>query len=137
MKHLNLIIAATLLCLSTSLFAQNNLQFNQIKRIKFSGTIAPPIQSTAGTITVPVNKVWKIESGSFNRNGSWLTFSSILFVDDQVLQSTTNSNTNILYHLSNSPIWLPPGTYNIDYNSEGFGDPYVISISAIEYNVVP
>ena len=135
MKKL-LSIAALLISLSVS--AQGNLQFNQV----INGSIDANIYQTgvtAGTITIPAGKVWKLESvshftspGSTNQSISLSNSSRVFIGDHQVWNGLSN------YQISNFPIWFSEGTYSIvigDYHNST--TPHRFSWSAIEFNVVP
>jgi hypothetical protein len=126
---------------ATNCLAQFNLQFNQIKRVKITGNVSSSVNTkqTAGSITVPANKVWKIESGSFATSSSPY-HSSLLLVDDQILQvGIYNQPASTTYNMAHAPIWLPAGTYNIEYLCSLYLSnlSYAITISAIEYNLTP
>jgi hypothetical protein len=115
--------------------AQGNLQFNQVKNIDLNGSVSvgtggfsQPI-SNIGTITVPNGKVWKIESGTGVVTGN--QEGAIVFTTDIIFKigNYTINNTKL-------PLWLSSGNYIItaigpsNYN-------VVISISALEFNVIP
>ncbi len=126
--------------------AQGNMQFNQVIRSKFtSSTNTSGGIVTAGTITVPDNKVWKIESGSIVSTGSFYPEGAVeLFVDTQLLFSwlveDMNSTKEIAPFVFNSaPIWLPSGNYPITYRQQAnaISIPFGIAISALEFNIVP
>lgn len=115
---------------ASALQAQGTLQFNQVITESFTGTASGV--TTIGTITVPVNKVLKVESASFysgsspnNTSGNWAKIGSFL----------------LWYYVGNGgidkrfPIWLKTGTYDVIANrSSGSVE---IAISGIEFNVVP
>jgi len=125
-------------------YAQGNLQFNQIIRTSFIGTSPATQNSPAvifGTITVPLNKVWKIESGSIMDSAQLNTQKIMcLSVDGQLLYSVYNGGGGggTAFYVS-PPIWLGTGTYNITVSNNDGNYPNVIcvaKISAIEYNIV-
>ena len=141
MKNLKNLILVFSVLVSTNCLAQFNLQFNQVKRVKINGNVSSTVNTKqiAGSIVVPANKVWKIESGSFATTSSPY-HSSLLFVDDQILQvGIYNQPASSNYNMANAPIWLPAGTYNIEYLFSIFlaNLSYAITISAIEYNLTP
>jgi len=136
MKKALLILSILFIALGAK--AQGNLQFNAVKRINTSIAAAAVSSTTAGTLTVPANKVWKIESGSISQatgafpNGG---YPSSLFIDNQVLYSAVQVNSSNSY---SSPIWLPEGTYSISvYSSASAVATFLIAISAIEFNIIP
>jgi hypothetical protein len=123
-----------------SIKAQGNLQFNQVKNIEINGTtllnttqIGNPI-STLGSITVPIGKVWKIESVSGIKNGQesadiFNTHVRVLIGNHKALVSP--GDEIIMF-----PIWLSAGNYPIKASSNPLEN-LIISISAIEFNIVP
>jgi len=118
------------------LFSQGNLQFNAVKR--FSNQSLPIAVGTwvsVGSITVPANKVWKIESSSL----TFLTFNGafMLAVDGQTIFTGLNSNAEYKMNIL-APIWLPEGTYPVTvYQTGGIATMDKIKISAIEFNIIP
>ncbi len=136
MKKALLILSILVLAIGAK--AQWNLQFNAVKRINTSIAAAATSLTTAGTLTVPANKVWKIESGSISQatgaypNGG---YPSSLYIDNQVLYSAVQVNGTNSF---SPPIWLPAGTYFISvYSSASAVQTTWIAISAIEFNIIP
>ena len=123
------ILLAVVLLLGCTAFAQGNLQFNKAQHLAFSGTFSTS-QSTISNITVPAGKVWKVESGSicWIYQGKANTSGIYLLIDNQMLQSPD-------IHQS-SPIWLPEGTYKIEYNTSNSSYSYSGGISILEFNIV-
>jgi hypothetical protein len=132
--------------ISVFTLAQGNLQFNKvINYVIPSTTVSPPsgqgVPVINGTLTIPSNKVWKIESSGY-KSGTNTTWS--LFLDNYTLFSYSKTGGGGLnyYYQSPFPIWLPSGTYNwkaeyydyISFTSATFNG---ASISIIEYNIVP
>ena len=122
--------------------AQGNLQFNQVINYKIpSQTVSNQnnIGTFQTTVSVPTNKVWKIESASYN--SSYITDWS-LRIDNYLLipqaYGTWNGYwTNIpVIHF---PIWLPSGTYPVNATTAGNSSNTFqgASVSIIEFNVVP
>jgi hypothetical protein len=136
----------TFLFISISIlsYSQGNLQFNRvINQVIPSATASAPnttVPSITGSLTIPTNKVWKIESCGY-KSGTNTTWS--LFLDNYTLFSYTNFGGGGLnyYFQSPFPIWLPAGTYN--WKAEYFNNSSSLvtfngaSISIIEYNIVP
>jgi hypothetical protein len=117
-----------------SLRAQGDLQFNQVINTSVTGSISANSSSNLGTITVPAGKVWKVETAtvlrgneierSIGRIGNYLVFSHI--------------PGNGYYTETFLPLWLSPGTYNLNVVNNSSSGPftYRMSISAIEFNVI-
>jgi hypothetical protein len=124
-------------------FFQGNLQFNRvlIATVPSTGSIivnnSNPLATTS--ITVPVGKVWKIESASILEGGVGpkripSTFGISMDFDSFLLAGPDNLNNQT----GNFPVWVPSGTYNLNLNSccsaacncQG-------KISVIEFNVIP
>ncbi len=127
--------------------AQGNLQFNKAKFIELEGmqyNFAPfnyyrGVDSV--TITIPANKVWKIEkvqavgvdslTGYYDENIHGLLY---ITVNDVAISEPAG------YPQQTGILWLPAGTYKlrlmarIGINGQGKFKGF---ISAIEYNIVP
>ncbi len=128
MKKISIILF--LLYSFNNCYSQSTLEFNQVIWNTFSG-----VTGTTFTITVPANKVWKIESAGITilsgGNASVLRLEDVEIAHN-FYTSTTNT-TNSPYN--RFPIWLPTGSYVLSvYNISGTAKAF---ISAIEYNVVP
>jgi hypothetical protein len=121
----------SLICLSFGLYAQGNLQFNQVKLVT---TVE----------TVPVGKVWKVEAvlGQRSISGS-TTFHQthdvlingimVNFTQDLAVARATGSGSTFgasAEGVSTVPFWLPAGASLAISNNVSF-------ISVIEYNIVP
>jgi hypothetical protein len=118
------------------LFSQGNLQFNQVKRFSNQSLpIAPGTWVSVGSITVPANKVWKIESSSLTIP---FAIGFMLAVDGQTIFTGLNSNAEYRMNIL-APIWLPEGTYPVTVfqNSASTTTMDKIKISAIEFNIIP
>ncbi|MDB4678442.1 hypothetical protein OAE93_01800 [bacterium] len=126
MKHL---FTFLLVAISAACFAQGNLQFNQIVQSDFSGTT-----NITGTIVVPVNRVWKVEHA-----GGLLNF-TLPSVPGGTSDFISIGNFTVWISADRGsadlPLWLGPGSYTVNgrFNSS---TPASLSISAIEFNVVP
>ncbi len=129
------------------LFAQGNLQFNQVINWKIPtqtvwcniGFAGPAF---SGNLTIPANKVWRIETSSLGGDsyGFWS-----LYLDNYLLFTfQTSANGTPLYRDQRIrfPIWLPSGTYqyrvmyggacnNANLTFDGS------STSIVEFNVIP
>ena len=127
MKNNSILLVYFFALLSGSLYSQGNLQFNQVKLVG--------IQET-----VPVGKVWKIESvlnnASLQINTSTTAeqnkATQILINGTAILMSTTwgNSYATSSVESTQLPIWLPEGT-NLAVGTN------VFRVSVIEFNVLP
>jgi hypothetical protein len=125
---------------SLEMFAQGNLQFNRVVNLKYSVACNTSANTTVATVTVPTDKVWKIESASISALSGW--FRSIdllnLYVDSHMLvQGGGNLSTSSPTY-SSCPVWLSAGTYPVIVaNYTGSSYTAVSSLSIIEFNVVP
>jgi hypothetical protein len=117
-----------LLILSNVSFSQgNNLEFNRVIYETISGVATSNTPSVINTknLTVPANKIWKLENTTVNfQLGSVGYYSCYL---DGLLLNAYN------------PIYLPSGSYTLQLvgwvsSGTGNGGGY---ISGIEYNIVP
>ena len=124
----NLLLLIIICALSTSLFGQGNLQFNQVKLVS---TIE----------TVPTGKVWKVESSIFSGGApfsitSYSVGSMSYFINGNtcfVAQSGASPNTSN----NNSPVkdnafpfWIPAGTTLASGTNMRY-------LSVLEFNIVP
>jgi hypothetical protein len=121
----------SLICLSFGLYAQGNLQFNQVKLVT---TVE----------TVPVGKVWKVEAVLGQRSASGTTTFhqthdvlingvTVNFTQDLSIARATGSGSTFgasAEGVSTVPFWLPAGASLAISNNVSF-------ISVIEYNIVP
>ncbi|MDX2001886.1 MAG: hypothetical protein SFW35_05625 [Chitinophagales bacterium] len=147
---MKLIVSIFFLLVGCSIFAQGELQFNQVKFIELSLSYTTSVvhPKTFQTITVPAGKVWKIESAIasnkdyVNPTDYQIFYGGILTLNDKTIYNGASSGFlvgNVL------PIWLPAGTYtlmlSLSCNTCSSGSypatTVVGSISAIEFNIVP
>jgi hypothetical protein len=138
-------ISLTLLILIFKIhsFCQGNLQFNRVINYSFPTTNATGTPPTCGgTIIIPENKVWKIESSGIKSEGGNSQWA--LYIDNYALfswQVNFGSNTTNQYWQSPYPIWLPSGNFAwkatfFSNNFSSFSFPGA-SMSVIEYNIIP
>ena len=132
----NIFLSILTCALSSSLFSQGNLQFNQVKLV-------------SAVQTVPTGKVWKIESIIYNTqivtatawpdgyNGTTTNVEAANIILNGVSITTRKSSSSAAYQNANSlvwetklPIWLPAGTTLA--SSTG-----VYSLSILEFNIIP
>jgi hypothetical protein len=123
------ILLAVVILLGCTAFAQGNMQFNNAQHLTFSGT-SSTAQGTVLNITVPAGKVWKVESGSicWIYQGKASTTGIYLLLDNQILQSPDNNKS--------TPIWLPAGSYKVEYNTSNGSYSYSGAISVLEFNII-
>ncbi len=126
----------TFIILSNLACAQGNLQFNQVKLV-------------TSTETVPVGKVWKIESviyniaptasgyqggaGSCNSTSYESTAIEVAGIPTKVGQGTqpaSYSNLQYTHSYTILPLWIPAGTTLS-------GGTCLNKISVIEFNIIP
>jgi hypothetical protein len=123
---------ALLLVLSSALYAQGNLQFNQVKLITTSQT-------------VPVGKLWKVESVQYNGGATFaintagpvpvvgtmaITVNGATLYVNTVYTSGSYAYPTVLSNGSSFPMWLPAGTTLAASTNCAF-------VNVIEFNVVP
>ena len=130
------ILLSTFLILSTLASAQGNLQFNQVKLV-------------TSIETVPLGKVWKIESviyniaptatgyqsgaGSCNSTSYESTAIEVAGIPTKVGQGTQPASySSLVYTHSYTilPLWIPAGTTLS-------GGTCLNKISVIEFNIIP
>jgi len=120
------IVFICFLWISFSVNSQGNLQFNQV-------LLVSTVQ------TVPVGKVWKIESVTYSGGLPFLGASSASATADQIKINSINQVVRSLSSQYNGgmtvweqtfPIWLPSGT-TLEVSTG------VNNISVIEFNIVP
>ena len=124
------------------LFSQGNLQFNQVLTYSLSGTTS----STAGiytiqtiNVTVPANKVWKIESANCRAS-----YSTVLQSNANIAYITLNNafivSNSTSYVMSSFPIWLNEGNHVIQLvvqvGTSVIGNAYGL-VTGIEFNIIP
>ena len=136
-------ILISFLLLSCTLFygqgTSYNLGFSQVLNLEFS--IQNPtgyIWNSAGTITVPSNKVYKITSGS-----SYLNYPStsdaekVKFKVGEHIVVDNNFSSSGWVKINYCPIWLSSGTYNVYLYSNTSGSSFSLkgALSIVEFNV--
>ena len=147
MKKIILLISFLTIVLFS--YAQGDLQFNQVIRVTNSGSYT--LTGSNGnfvitTVTVPANKVWKVESGSIaainSTTSRWYqAINESLYIDKQLLYST-GSNVN-KSDFNSPPVWLASGTYQIIASISVIGGStpetrqIIVALSGIEFNVIP
>jgi hypothetical protein len=123
MKKILSLVVALLFTASLSSFAQGNLQFNQV--ISASFNLGSNANST--TLTVPVGKVWKIESMGCNN----YTPHNISYVINAIAFSVIPGYQKD----AGSTIWLKAGDTFYLRNLVNYASGVYYSI--LEFNIVP
>jgi len=127
MKKIFLLIVLSVVLYTTQSQAQGNLQYNATKWITQTTTSSTP---TTMTITVPANKVWKIES-VYVRNDFEMGTSSIILDGITLFRGDFTNKNNWIIPL---PLFLPSGSYLLNFNPNG---PNKLLLNAVEFNIVP
>ena len=122
-----LLFIFTLFYLSYYFGQGNNLQFNQVIFQEFNTTAGyAEYFYSAGTITVPSNKVWKITSTGVNAHSGTANEREM---DGKIMIGN--------HKCSSFPIWLNSGTYPIYLSTNNISFDYIDgSISGVEFNIV-
>tara|TARA_Y100001954_G_scaffold25598_1_gene23316 strand:+ start:944 stop:1423 length:480 start_codon:yes stop_codon:yes gene_type:complete len=123
--------------------SSSNLGFNQVLNYNYSASPGSAYSWTsAGTLSVPANKVHKITSGSAYRyyNGDKLDYSAIKVGEHIVFTQPQGNNaaagTSILF----CPIWLSGGSQGTDYqvylySANASSTTLKGSLSIVEFNI--
>ena len=123
---MKIIIISILTLISTVTFSQGNLQFNQVKLV-------------SSQETVPVGKVWKVESVCYSAGPtifiqSYIYASMSYAINGNVLYIATITDTEYRYNNpvkdNTFPFWLPAGSTL----SAGTNMKY---LSIIEFSIIP
>ena len=130
------------------LFSQGNLQFNRVFTYNLTGSfsVSAIVIVQTVSITVPPNKVWKIESASDRVQGSQSYFngsggtSSAIVMDNNILHLSRSSPYSD--DQTNLPLWLAEGTHSLQLIADNLGTSCTGCIaygmiSGIEFNIIP
>lgn len=136
-----------LFCFNYS-FSQGNLQFNRVINIEFSRVLFA-LNSADTTLTVPANKVWKIESAAsgysidttvLNTATAYRSAITAIYLNGALIFNPQNASL----HYNPFPIYLSSGaTYRLgikNYGPNEASSDYLLSkafITILEFNVVP
>ena len=149
------LILISFLFISTVIYSQGNLQFNKVINLEYTKVLNGTDNNAANTgetlletVTIEENKVWKVVSAAITggdrlRGGNPLSpytdHDVGLFLNKtKIYQSSRAVNANEKFRDVSMPIWFSSGTKNvITYMYGTDSDPITISISIIEFNVVP
>ena len=133
------------LFISLSSFSQGNLQFNKVINLNYYGTGVDTNKATIASVTIPDGKVWKVTYVfiSYADNGKgYLPYRGNNNIDYTLeiggifIPGGTDANTRPV-HGMDGVVWLDSGTTPINIVTyENAQQPYNVSISAIEFNVV-
>ena len=152
MKRIKIGLLVMVFLLVVKASAQGNLQFNQVINLNLSGVINTGVSGNlliqTLNVTVPVNKVWKIEGATTRINSS--TTSPIyglspsnkpyIFLDNNLI-GFLNLSTGVLVTSVSMPFWISSGNHTIqlvaDISSSGSTQQIYGIISALEFNVLP
>ena len=126
----SVVLIFTFLLISVVGFGQGNLQFNQVKLV------------TSTMEAVPVGKVWKLESASYD-GAAYFTYnlpgqssSSVAMMQFSInskiiiLGGSNSTQPNNDSGKTTFPMWLPTGT-TLKAGTN------VVYLSVIEYNIIP
>jgi hypothetical protein len=152
MKSLKIGLLVMLLFLSIKAAAQGNLQFNQVINVNLSGVVNTGVSGNILiqnlNVTVPANKVWKIEGATTRINSSTSSpifglstaNKSYIFLDNNLI-GFINQGTSVLVTSVSMPFWISSGSHTVqlvvDISSSGSLQQVYGLISALEFNVVP
>lgn len=129
---------------SGSGFSSEGLEFSNVINFESSQVTTGGSQTgteTAGSFTIPDGKVWKITNVMVTKQGTggspYLRACSCSgFIDNTIVYDNI---TNLsLYPQRYTPYWLTAGNHTLkisDNNSSSAGERFIISYSAIEYNL--
>ena len=116
----------------------NNLEFNRAFNYVYSQLCSVEDQLySAGSITVPQNKVWKITHSSVY-NSFYVSHSGSFLIDNIIVSAgrLENSSAN---NSSYGIIWLNSGNYTVylvSTSTSGSNSTIKSTISGIEFNIV-
>ena len=139
--------------IAASAYSQGNLQFNQVINLNLSGVINTGLSGNlliqTLNVTVPANKVWKIESATTRINSSTSSpitglsstgNRSYIFLDNNLIGFIYQS-TVVLATSVSMPFWISSGNHTFqlvaDISSSGSPQQIYGMISALEFNVLP
>ncbi len=140
MKSRTFFTALAIVFCGLNVSAQGNLQFNQVKyfQLLLTQLSSSAFDQTTQVVTVPANKVWKIEAASatyYSPTSGSAVFGGKICIDGHVLFDYANTPGGF----NTLPFWLPAGTYTLALKSNTTSSTYYFNgaVSVIEFNVVP
>lgn len=149
---MKIFILALFSALSSLLFSQGNLQFNQV--LSYTGTVSCNGINTycsansPSSYTVPANKVWKLESAGFSSSvtnphsteiiSTYLIINNTYVYGGPVNRGSFAPKNGILI---TSPVWLKSGDVLSWGMSSAVTTNHISSasmhLSIIEFNIIP
>lgn len=127
-------------------FSSEGLEFSNVINFESSQVLTGGSQTgteTAGSFIIPDGKVWKITSVMVTKQGSGGTGSYLTtcncsgFIDNTIVYDNI-VNTSGLDSQRYTPYWLTAGNHTLkisDNNNSSAGERFIISYSALEYNL--
>jgi hypothetical protein len=134
MKKLILILFTFLM--ANGIYSQgNNLQFNRVVNESSNVTVNNSSELSAGSITVPANKVLKITSASIRQDNATGLNRLQLRIGNHI--ATTFNSYDIAPIQNSFPLWLEAGNHSVIVSRGLAGTADLIwSISGVEFNIV-
>lgn len=125
-------------------FSSEGLEFSNVinfesSEINSTGGSNGLLTYVAGSLTVPDGKVWKITNVVVTRiKNGYKTPCTCSGIIDNTIVYDNNVSTSGLDSQRYTPYWLPPGNYSLqisDTNSNSTSEGFIMSYSALEYNL--
>lgn len=146
------LILISFLFISTVVYSQGNLQFNRVINLEYTQNLNGTDSSASNTgetllesITIEENKVWKVVSAAITGGDRFRGDNPLypygedvgLFINKTKIYQSMSSGATHTQQTIRMPIWISSGTKNIiTYMADTDPDPFTISISIIEFNIV-
>ena len=148
------LILISFLFISTVVYSQGNLQFNRVINLEYTQNLNGTDTSASNTgetlletITLEENKVWKVDSAAITGGDRIRGDSPLypygnnvgLFINKTKIYQSMSSNEVHNSQTIHLPVWISSGsgTKNIiTYMAGTDPDPFTISISIIEFNII-
>ena len=137
MKKLIFTILTTITILGVN--AQgNNLQFNRAlyETVTTTQINLRSYYNISNAFTIPAGKVWKItyvtSSDAINSSSTAQRINNLY-----VSKSGQEEYGEVFLSANNPPLWLPEGTYDLNFNCNSSNKDYNLIFSGIEFNIVP
>jgi len=133
------------LFVSLGSFSQGNLQFNKVINLNYTGNGADANKSTITTVTIPDGKVWKVTYvyAAYADNGrNYIPYRleadfTVEIGGIYIPTGATVGGGDVINSMNGGVVWLDSGSTPINIVTyEGGTNPYNVSITAIEFNVV-
>jgi hypothetical protein len=146
---MKILILSFFLVLCSLLYSQGNLQFNQVINYDLIGSSSGSgdVSFQSLTVTIPVGKVWKVESascryqsttsGSNFIEGGTTSNRLLILVDNVPVTHVARGEFAIQNEL---PLWLPAGAHSIvlsGYDTNTNSKNAFGKVSIIEFNIIP